>query len=83
MRIFLAPGVKKSVQKELAFVKSNFLAIANFNFSDLAKFGFLDLTKFDFFDSANFTIVDRFSIYPAILIPISPLPAPQVQSNTS
>ena len=64
----LASGVRKSVPKELAFVKFNFLTFVRSGFLDLAKFGFLDIAKFDFFYLANFTTVDKFFI--SLLIPV-------------
>ncbi len=48
MKASLAPEVRKSVSKKLAFT---------FN-----KFDFLDLADFSFLNLANFTTVDRFSI---------------------
>ena len=53
IKAFLAPKIRKSVLKELAFIKSDFLGLANF--------GFLDL--------ANFVAVDRFSKLVPILPP--------------
>ena len=45
MKVSLAPEVRKSVLKKLAFTKS----------------GFLDLVNFSFLDLADFVAIDRFS----------------------
>ncbi len=56
MKAFLALGVRKSVSKEFAY----------------GKFDFLDLIDFDFLDLAKFTTVDRFLILPLFLPPSTP-----------
>ena len=55
MKIFLAPKIRKSLLEKLIFVKSDFL----------------DLVNFDFLDIAHFAIIDRFLIFPSILLILS------------
>lgn len=55
IKISLAPRVKKSVLKELAFAKFN---------------NFLNLIKFDFLNLVNFATNDRFSIFPSTSPPV-------------
>ncbi len=62
MKVFLALRVKKSVLKELAFAKSDFLVLVNF--------GFLDLT--------DFAAINRFLILLPTLLPSAPPAAPGI-----
>lgn len=58
IKVFLPPGVRKSVLQKLTFVISDFKVFAKYNFLKLVKFDFLNFAKIDSLSLINLDFLD-------------------------
>lgn len=84
-------GVRKSVLKELPFIKSVFLTLAKSDFFDIVNLDFLNLAKIDSWGLVNlhylnldeYTKIDRFLILSSIPLSSPTLSASSAPPNVS